>query len=780
MSTCTCGNIPSQCTCQAEQPFCDQCSEDNSCAQVMDTDCVVYHSTPDTRPSKLDNLGKPNNTSVSEILEAIDDFLGNNANTPVVPVDTPSVNLTATGVAGHTIKADVKISGDTNNQLEERVDGLFAKPYNENYLVKVNKTDSPDYLENQIVGGTDGVVSVAVEENSGLLQVQPSIDILCLLKRIKEEFPEAFCKLIDDVCMKLGWTKDAVICLTEDLDIIQQKTGTGLPAPLYAFVDNGTVYFGSINTANAGVGKVWTINPETYDTTPTITYINETRTGTPYGVSGGTYYAGQPYRANSDSAFSNPADARYFYDTDTRTLFVHGNKTRGMDFYDFAAATWGKVTLAAGVTSNYLTTATTDAYTHSDIASNDHTNLMLTAWGLGAGSRGTIVIIVDKTTRQVTLERDTVASPVTGFSSNPFNSAWTGFITPTGDVIIGKGQSSYRNIAIMDSTLTFKQQLVLPVSNTGFAGQASVYWQSTFYDSAKDKIYVNDYIGKVIMVYNKVAGSYALEKTFTLANDSDFPTCQVGMAINKQTNELFFDCYYGDNGSAYTPDGTADALPSKMISYKIDRDTLEIKKVYIGQVKGTNLTVLPSGKFLTFQLGGNTPTAPESTGSYFLYTSNPDTLKTGVVRVTTLKQINVNNGTATGVTKPNTVGDPDYIADYVDNTACPITYTTAAPVGAVLTAKTTKITLEFGLDADVVKNPAIAKIRVTFKNGGTQVGLVEWTLPNTPNENAFIYSAAPTTAISVGNTIVANLEYVDSSNIVLDVHNSIATYQVLS
>lgn len=38
--------------------------------------------------------------------------------------------------------------------------------------------------------------------------------------------------------------------------------------------------------------------------------------------------------------------------------------------------------------------------------------------------------------------------------------------------------------------------------------------------------------------------------------------------------------------------------------------------------------------------------------------------------ITTLIQINVVTGIPTGLTKPNTVGDPDYIAPAIDNDAC--------------------------------------------------------------------------------------------------------------
>lgn len=181
-----------------QQPYCMECSDSNPCAEIMDADCVIYHPDND-KPSKLNNLALPNNSKLSDILEKVDSFLGNNANIPITEQNSNSVILTATGVAKHTLKADLKVSPDINNQLEVRPNGVFAKPYNENYLVKVNASDIPDFLENQIIGGTDGIVSISKTVESGQVKVSPSIDISCLLIEIKNNpaLLVQFCQLLD-------------------------------------------------------------------------------------------------------------------------------------------------------------------------------------------------------------------------------------------------------------------------------------------------------------------------------------------------------------------------------------------------------------------------------------------------------------------------------------------------------------------------------------------------------------------------------------------------------
>jgi hypothetical protein len=187
-----------RCDCEVNQPFCDQCADDAQCREKIDSQCVFYHFNT-TTPSKLTNLGIPNNTSLEVILETIDALIGNSFNVPFTPVNSDSINWIAGGTVGHSPKAEVIISPDLNNQAEVRSNGFFVKPYNENYYVKVNATDAPAYLKDQVVGGSDpdGIISIDINDNGGLLEFIPSINIQCLLDKIRTEFAEEFCELVD-------------------------------------------------------------------------------------------------------------------------------------------------------------------------------------------------------------------------------------------------------------------------------------------------------------------------------------------------------------------------------------------------------------------------------------------------------------------------------------------------------------------------------------------------------------------------------------------------------
>lgn len=109
---------------EPQLPYCEQCGS-NDCVEIIDAQCVVYHSLND-KPTKLENLGMPNLSTAEAIFEAIDDLIGNGANIPITRINTDSVIITANGAANHTIKADVRLSEDAGNVIEIRDDGLFV------------------------------------------------------------------------------------------------------------------------------------------------------------------------------------------------------------------------------------------------------------------------------------------------------------------------------------------------------------------------------------------------------------------------------------------------------------------------------------------------------------------------------------------------------------------------------------------------------------------------------------------------------------------------------
>lgn len=768
----TCGNDYLRCHCESQQPYCEQC-EEPGCNYEVDSKCVTYHPSPTTEPSKLENLGLPNGSTAEEIFEAIDDLLGNNANIPITPIDSPSIDLTANGVADHTLRADAIISPDAVNQLEIRANGLYAKPYNENYWVKVDATDTPDYLEEQIVGGSDGVVSITVDNAGGLLQIVPTLNIQALLDKIRDEYGDAFCELVSN-CISYIWVLDNYECQAEDLDLVSDKVINNLPEPVFAFEDGGRVYFVS---ANNTTGSVWSLDPNTATNVGDIVYLNETRSGTPYGGSGGTYTSGVPYRADASSGGTGSTlILGYFYDKSSRTLYIHSHRSYGCDYYDFVLGSWGKVTVGS-TGSVYNTTLSTDIFTHTQMHSNDTSDYIVTAWGNNTANRGRMPIVISKSAKFLTTEIDATGSPTfPGITGNPFNINWGGFLTSDDRIFVARANTSnYRNIGVFSTTLTPILEIVPVNSNTGFGGTGQ-YWQNCFIDVDNNRFYLNDYMSRKIEVYD--TNTYALLKTFSLDNNRSYSTCQVGFGINSVTQELFIDLLYG--GTAIS--SSDDAPTNQMISYKIDRVTLDILKTYIGSPRATNVLPLTNGDILTAVPNDINTSSPTTVGVATFYQENPAALTNGIVEVLTLKEVNEDTLVPSGNTKPNDPEDPDYIAPYLDTTLCPVSYALTPPDNIILTAIDAdgRYSIDFGLNDDVVENPILASIRATIRNTttSTTLGTKTWAIPNTPNPNSF-FDNQTLVGINTGDNITIDLVYRNASTTAVATFNNIVSVTAL-
>lgn len=180
--------------CVSQEPFCDQCANDSNCAQKMDSECVIYHFNTD-EPTKLINLGMPNGSTVEAILEKIDSLIGSQFNIPFTPVDTITVKWTPGGTSGHSPKADVVLSPLTGNTTVILPSGIFTP--GPDYKVKVDADDIPAYLKDQLIGDTDGIVSISTQVVDGQVKIRPSINVLCLINKIRSEYQEEFCELVD-------------------------------------------------------------------------------------------------------------------------------------------------------------------------------------------------------------------------------------------------------------------------------------------------------------------------------------------------------------------------------------------------------------------------------------------------------------------------------------------------------------------------------------------------------------------------------------------------------
>lgn len=182
---------------QPQEPFCEQCGADNVCREKLDAKCVIYHSD-NVQPTHLQNLAMPNLSSAEAIFEAIDDLIGNSFNVPIIVTPTNSILLTASGASNHTLKADLIISPDAGNIVQIKNNGVYASN-TQDWKVKVNAADTPGYLVEQLVGGTDSIVSISTIVASGQIQIQPSIDLTALVAQLCQR-PAFMNCIIDHIC----------------------------------------------------------------------------------------------------------------------------------------------------------------------------------------------------------------------------------------------------------------------------------------------------------------------------------------------------------------------------------------------------------------------------------------------------------------------------------------------------------------------------------------------------------------------------------------------------
>lgn len=175
-----CG-VPSYipCQCDTPEPFCSPCADNLNCPIELDASCVYYNigGINDSRISKLTCLNLPNGTPISSILEKIDELICNNANVSITPVETFTAKINATGSARHTLSVDVKVSDDENNAVEIRPDGLYVPEIVDTYKVKVDSLDTPDYLDQQVIGSVvNSWLTITVNKVNGKLVIGANVD----------------------------------------------------------------------------------------------------------------------------------------------------------------------------------------------------------------------------------------------------------------------------------------------------------------------------------------------------------------------------------------------------------------------------------------------------------------------------------------------------------------------------------------------------------------------------------------------------------------------------
>lgn len=150
---------------------------------------------------------------------------------------------------------------------------------------------------------------------------------------------------------------------------------------------------------------------------------------------------------------------------------------------------------------------------------------------------------------------------------------------------------------------------------------------------------------------------------------------------------------------------------------------------------------------------------------------------TGIEIVLTLKEVQLPCPPCipTGNTKPNTQGDPDYIAPYQNLTNCPIVATLDCPVDVLATGFTNgTVTYEFSITSSSLAVSNLAKIKIKFMLTGVEQASTVFVLPNaSPN-----YFTGSVTGLSASTTYSIEIDYLNASDALLPGGNCVTGISV--
>jgi hypothetical protein len=132
--------------------------------------------------SKILTISKGNSVDLSCLAGS-----GSITETPLVVVDTPTINFTTSGTSGHILTGDVIVNGlispNANNTIVNPGNGLFSS----DEKVKLNNLDSTTgYLETKLAGKINSLITTIVSSNNTThkAEFESVLDVAALLNTI--------------------------------------------------------------------------------------------------------------------------------------------------------------------------------------------------------------------------------------------------------------------------------------------------------------------------------------------------------------------------------------------------------------------------------------------------------------------------------------------------------------------------------------------------------------------------------------------------------------------
>lgn len=461
----------------------------------------------------------------------------------------------------------------------------------------------------------------------------------------------------------LIWIEDESVCETSGgFSIYKTITGASSPSKVWLDTTTNRTY---IADQDNPLGNVYWFDHNTATTIGDFTY---------------------------SAAVVDPELYFTYIDSTYRRIYFLGRNTSGLLVYDIDTDTTSTVVFGINGAFNRLTLLVTN-------------NRIYCSNKLPVNS----IVIIDRASLSIINTKAISSIP----NNTRFTSGGGGYsLNSVGSkiyVVAGSG-SAVSSVGVYDADLnTNTTNITLP--STAFF-DFSRYWQSGFYDDTSDQFYVSDYGSSRRYVIDASTDTLIDNQQAFNKQGKTYSTCNWG--LNPVTNELYCGVRFVNNAFDSSP---------VIRTYKVDRVTHAFLDMYEDVLIENNTLITGTDKAIGLSAGLNFWSVPNTgyntDGIINFFDMSSGTDNTGMKIVTTLQEVDANNGDApTGNTKPNDLGDPDYITPYEDLTDCPLVTSIACPINAVITFTNSLDTVEyeFSLPNSVINNPAIDKIEVQGYN----------------------------------------------------------------
>lgn len=266
---------------------------------------------------------------------------------------------------------------------------------------------------------------------------------------------------------------------------------------------------------------------------------------------------------------------------------------------------------------------------------------------------------------------------------------------------------------------------------------ANFFWQSAYFDEAKNRLYLADVGSNSLYVFNGTTGAQL--GSLLVTERQGKPWISHSLILDKVTGDLIW--------SIQAMTDPADAT-KKLWIYSLNRDSLTVKDMFVGISFGT----LTAQVGTTNEWGASQGNVAAQGGSWatdgvlYHYGVGGVGQNTGWHRWLTLMERYVDTHVSTGQTKPNDPTDPDYLPPFQDLSGCSIGISTTCPtevkLSPTIVSGRQQLEWEIVFPPGVLNNPNISYIRMFADDNSPTIDI--------PAQDDYIFPPFPTSRYQKG------------------------------